>query len=114
MPWSTSLLWPPTSERGSAEPSAMARNVVPGPSWSSTRSSQPVRTAVDAAPRSRQSCAWKWLRLASGDATACTAAIFPAFQNGSSGAIAGVQAEARVAGEQRAGLGRRCSAAGLR
>jgi hypothetical protein len=70
----------PTSERGSELPSEMARKVVPGPIACSTRSSQPVVTATSAAPRSMQSCAWKWLRLASGVATACTAAMVPAFQ----------------------------------
>ena len=53
MPRSTSLFSVPTSERGSDEPSAIARNVVPGaPHCARTRSIQPVRTAVDAAPRS--------------------------------------------------------------
>ena len=51
----TILDWPPTNERGSAAPSEMARNVVPGPMAVSTRSRQPVRTAVEAASRSTQS-----------------------------------------------------------
>ena len=69
----------------------------------SVRSSQPVWVAVVAVPRSRHSCAWKWLRLASGEATACTAAILPAVQNGCSGASAGCRPKRRVQRQQGAG-----------
>jgi hypothetical protein len=101
MPSRVSLCSVPTSERGVASDSATARNVVPGPIAVSVRSNHPVWTAVVAVPRSRQSWAWKWLRLASGEATACTAAIWPAFQNG---------AAARAAGAARTGSRRASSA----
>ncbi len=104
MPSMTSLCSAPTSERGVASPSAIARNVVPGPSAVSVRSSQPVWVAVVAVPRSRQSWAWKWLRLASGEATACTAAIWPAVQNGCSGASAGCRPKRESPRQQRGGV----------
>ena len=48
-PESTTLSCPPTIERGSADPSATARKVVPGPSEASARSNHPEWTDVDAA-----------------------------------------------------------------
>ena len=80
------------SERGSSPPTATDRNVVPGPDTSSTRSSHPVVAEPDV-PRSRQSCAWKWLRERSGVETAGTAATLPALMSGSSGDIAGCSAQ---------------------
>jgi len=78
----------PISERGVIPPTATERKVVPGPDASSTRSSQPeVSELVE--PRSRQSCAWKWLRERSGVDTAGTAATLPAVMSDCSGASAG-------------------------
>ena len=48
------------------------------------------------------SWAWKWLRLASGEATACTAVIWPDVQNGCSGASAGCMPKRESSGSSAA------------
>ena len=74
--------WSPISDFGIASPWVTARNVVPGPRVSSTRSSQPV-DAVCEPPFSRYCCASKWLRLTFGVETPGTKANSPVAHNAS-------------------------------
>ena len=66
----------PASDVGVADPSATARNVVPGPIAASVRSSHPDE-AVSEPPFSSHCWAWKWLRLMPVDETAGTKASSP-------------------------------------
>ncbi len=81
--------WSPASDRGSTDVAPTARKVVPGPTASSTRSSQPSTVSPSDPPRSRQSWAWKWLREMSGVETAGTAVNWPFFHSSCRGASAG-------------------------
>src|SRR6185437_5045766 len=103
--FSTSLVWSPVNEDGSAEPSATARKVVPGPSWPSARSSQPVLTVFE--PRSRYCWAWKWLRVLPEVDTAGTKASSPDVQNGISGFSAEFSAQPPVKAVSLASTGTR-------
>ncbi len=67
----------------------MASSGDPTPSRPTSRLSQPTRALEPGSASSSSSIAEKWLRFGTGRPVACTAAIFPAFHSGTSGASAG-------------------------